>query len=159
MFGTEKVICPKIPRGGWSAFGMALIWIDPNFHENCLDWSKLFLYLSKLHPNRRCSAILPLTRLRWEFELITVASQKRQRETISWIFSRWKLWTFFYFMLHLSDSGRGHGVVAWGKFVASGGEIETVQLETPARRNSTWLKTPTACSAITSQFQRHLSLP
>ena len=28
-------------------------------HRFCLDWSKLFLSLSKLHPNRRCSAILP----------------------------------------------------------------------------------------------------
>ena len=55
----KKWYVQKIPRGGWSGFGMALIWIDPNFHENCLDWSKLFLSLSKLHPNRRCSAILP----------------------------------------------------------------------------------------------------
>ena len=56
----KKWYVQKIPRGGWSGFGMALIWIDPNFHENCLDWSKLFLSLSKLYPNRRCSAILPL---------------------------------------------------------------------------------------------------
>ena len=55
----KKWYVQKIPRGGWSGFGTALIWIDPNFHENCLDWSKLFLSLSKLHPNRRCSAILP----------------------------------------------------------------------------------------------------
>ena len=47
----------KISRGGWSGFGKALVWIDPNCHENCLDWSKLFSSLSKLHPNRRCSAI------------------------------------------------------------------------------------------------------
>ena len=49
----------KISRGGWSGFGKALVWIDPNCHENCLDWSKLFSSLSKLHPNRRCSVILP----------------------------------------------------------------------------------------------------
>ena len=49
----------KISRGGWSGFGKALVWSDPNCHENCLDWSKLFLSLSKLHPNRRCSVILP----------------------------------------------------------------------------------------------------
>ena len=55
----KKWYVQKIPRGGWSGFGMALIWIDPNFHENCLDWSKLFLSLSKLHPNRRCITILP----------------------------------------------------------------------------------------------------
>ena len=49
----------KISRGGWSGFGKALVWIDPNCHENCLDWSKLFSSLSKLYPNRRCSVILP----------------------------------------------------------------------------------------------------
>ena len=49
----------KISRGGWSGFGKALVWIDPNCHENCLDWSKLFSSLSKLHPNKRCSVILP----------------------------------------------------------------------------------------------------
>ena len=68
------------------------------------------------------------------------------RETISLIF--FKIWAsnLFWVFVAFLDSGRGHGVVAWGKFVASGGEIETeVQLETPARRNSTWLKTPTAC--------------
>ena len=31
MFGTEKVICPKNSEGGWSGFGSALIWIDPNY--------------------------------------------------------------------------------------------------------------------------------
>ena len=37
MFGTEKVICPKNSdnhdglRGGWSGFGTALVWIDPNY--------------------------------------------------------------------------------------------------------------------------------
>ena len=49
----------KISRGGWSGFGKALVWIDPNCHENCLDWSNLFSSLSKLHPNRRCSVFLP----------------------------------------------------------------------------------------------------
>ena len=53
----------KNSRGGWSGFGKALVWIDPNCHENCLDWSKLFSSLSKLHPNRRCSVILPQTSL------------------------------------------------------------------------------------------------
>ena len=43
----KKWYVQKIPRGGWSGFGTALIWIDPNFHENCLDWSKLFY----LYPN------------------------------------------------------------------------------------------------------------
>ena len=56
----------KISRGGWSGFGKALVWIDPNCHENCLDWSKLFSSLSKLHPNRRCSAILPSGRICWQ---------------------------------------------------------------------------------------------
>ena len=31
MFGTEKVIGPKILRGGWSGFGTALVWIYPNY--------------------------------------------------------------------------------------------------------------------------------
>ena len=56
----KKWYVQKIPRGGWSGFGTALIWINPNFHENCLDWSKLFSSLSKLYPNRRCSVILPI---------------------------------------------------------------------------------------------------
>ena len=43
----KKWYVQKIPRGGWSGFGKALIWIDPNFHEDCLDWSKLFY----LYPN------------------------------------------------------------------------------------------------------------
>ena len=59
MFGTEVLIYQKNSRGGWSGFGKALVWIDPNCHEICLDWSKLFRSLSKLHPNRRCSTILP----------------------------------------------------------------------------------------------------
>ena len=87
-----------------------------------------------------------LTRLRWGGSLSWwLMHLKEGRERQSAESFKMEALDSFYFMLHLSDSGRGHGVVAWGKFVASGGEIETVQLETPARRNSTWLKTPTAC--------------
>ena len=93
----------------------------------------------------RQSAQVDKVEVGWEFEHITDASWRSQRETISLIF--FKIWAsnLFWVFVAFLDSGRGHGVVAWGKFVASGGEIETVQLETPARRNSTWLKTPTAC--------------
>ena len=52
MFGTEVLIYQKNLSGGWLRFGKALVWSDPNCHEICLDWSKL-------HPNRRCSTILP----------------------------------------------------------------------------------------------------
>ena len=31
MFGTEVLICQQNFEGGWSGFGKALVWIDPNY--------------------------------------------------------------------------------------------------------------------------------
>ena len=52
MFGTEKVICPKNSRGGWSGFGTVLVWIDPNYlGSRCSNPNKRYGW--------RCNVFLP----------------------------------------------------------------------------------------------------
>ena len=78
MFGTEVLIYQKNLSGGWLRFGKALVWSDPNCHEICLDWSKL-------HPNRRCSTILPPTNMEIDFK-VTEKYYWWKQDT-SWLFS------------------------------------------------------------------------